>query len=441
MTAVLSDFVDLQRGNTYKSALLGREGPILLGLGTIERNGGFRGENLKTYGGPSDPRILLRPGDLYVSLKDVTQSADLLGAVAMVPPSINLGRLTQDTVKLVFKKEDVPKAYIYWVLRTPQYRAYCRAHSTGTTNLGLAREDFLAFPVPQLDDDRSRLLELIQGVDDKIEINRRMNETLEAMAQAIFLDWFVGFGPTRRKLEGATDPVTIMGGLVQDAERAQALSDLFPATLGDEGLPEGWSQKALLSESRLISGGTPKTDRPEYWGGGVPWASAKDVSQCGEPYLLTTERNITDRGLTNSSTKMVPKFSTVVVARGATTGRYCMFGDYMAMNQTCYALNSVTGRPFLLYNMFGSLIGQLVQAAHGSVFDTITTKTLATGSVIDAEAVAAAFEEIAAPLYQALENNSRQNQTLATTRDLLLPKLMSGEIRLPEAEELLEAAQ
>ena len=96
----LGDYVSLQRGNTYKSALLGKEGPVLLGLASIAKNGGFRSENLKTYGGPSDERMLLGPGDIFVSLKDVTQSANLLGAVARVPNTIHQGRLTQDTVKL-----------------------------------------------------------------------------------------------------------------------------------------------------------------------------------------------------------------------------------------------------------------------------------------------------------------------------------------------------
>jgi type I restriction enzyme S subunit len=70
----LGDYVTLQRGNTYKSALLGQPGPVLLGLASIARNGGFRADNLKTYGGFSDERMILKPGDIYVSLKDVTQS-------------------------------------------------------------------------------------------------------------------------------------------------------------------------------------------------------------------------------------------------------------------------------------------------------------------------------------------------------------------------------
>src|SRR5436190_22935688 len=94
----LRDVVTLQRGTTYKSALLGQPGPVLLGLASIQRNGGFRGTNLKTYGGDSPEKLLLGPGDLYVALKDVTQSGDLLGAVARVPASVGFGRLTQDTV-------------------------------------------------------------------------------------------------------------------------------------------------------------------------------------------------------------------------------------------------------------------------------------------------------------------------------------------------------
>lgn len=88
---------------------------------------------------------------------------------------------------------------------------------------------------------QSRIADVFCSLDDKVELNRRTNETLEAMAQAVFRDWFVDFGPTRRKIEGATDPVVVVGGLVTDAERAQGLADLFPATLGEDGLPEGWS--------------------------------------------------------------------------------------------------------------------------------------------------------------------------------------------------------
>jgi type I restriction enzyme S subunit len=109
----LGDYCTLQRGTTYKSRLLGLPGPALLGLATIQRNGGFRGDSLETYGGESPAKLLVQPGELYVSLKDVTQSADLLGAVTRLPLGHLPGRLTQDTVKLERRGGDVPRDYLY----------------------------------------------------------------------------------------------------------------------------------------------------------------------------------------------------------------------------------------------------------------------------------------------------------------------------------------
>src|SRR5688500_16880751 len=126
----IGDYFTLQRGTTYKSRLLGQPGPVLLGLATIQRNGGFRTDSLQTYGGDSPEKLIVQPGELYLSLKDVTQSADLLGAVARLPPDHPPGRLTQDTVRLVPKDADVPLDYLYWLLRTPQYRSYCRSRAT-----------------------------------------------------------------------------------------------------------------------------------------------------------------------------------------------------------------------------------------------------------------------------------------------------------------------
>jgi type I restriction enzyme S subunit len=145
----LGDLIDLTRGRTYKSSLKGLPGPVLLGLGSIERNGGFRDDNLSTYGGDSPAGLVLGPGELFASLKDVTQSADLLGAVARVPAHVPCGRLTQDTVRLNFRPVRASRRIVYRTLLSPRYRDYCRSYATGTTNLGLSRDDFLAYPIMQ----------------------------------------------------------------------------------------------------------------------------------------------------------------------------------------------------------------------------------------------------------------------------------------------------
>jgi type I restriction enzyme, S subunit len=294
-------------------------------------------------------------------------------------------------------------------------------------------------PVPPLADQR-RIAAVLGSLDDKIELNRRMAKTLEAMAQALFQDWFVDFGPVRRRVEGASDPVTIMGGLAPDTVRAAELAALFPKEFDGEGLPLGWGVAPFLEVAKLLSGGTPKTSREDYWNGGIPWASAGDVSQCSDAFLIATERSISMRGLQESSTKMIPKHATVVVARGATTGRFCMFGEDLAMNQTCYALVSRTNHPFWLNCAFRVLVADLVQSAHGSVFDTITTATFERAETIGAPAEATrAFEKLASQLFLRVLSLVRENSTLAETRDYLLPRLISGEVRAGKVEALAAA--
>ena len=168
----LGDLISLQRGTSYKGALVGSPGIPLLGLGTINRNGGFRRENVRQYGGDSPEKISARAGDIYVSLKDVTHAADLLGAAARVPDDIPFGRLTQDTVRVDLKSDAVDTGYLYAALLAPDYRRYCRVRGTGTTNLDLSREDFYAFTVrlPSLMEQRA-ISEVLSALDDKIAAN------------------------------------------------------------------------------------------------------------------------------------------------------------------------------------------------------------------------------------------------------------------------------
>ncbi|HNW35126.1 MAG TPA: restriction endonuclease subunit S, partial [Candidatus Ozemobacteraceae bacterium] len=225
-----------------------------------------------------------------------------------------------------------------------------------------------------------------------------------------------------------------------DAETAA----LFPAEFQESPLgliPKGWEVGSILRQVDLLSGGTPKTDVQSYWSGEIPWASAKDVSQCCEAFLIATERTITKRGLEESSTKVIPAHATVVVARGATTGRLTMFGHNIAMNQTCYGLQSKAGAPFSLYCHARHFIDRMVHAAHGSIFNTITTSTFETTNVLLApNSLLQLFDERVAPLFRRIHFNLHESRILLALRDTLLPKLLSGELRVEAAErELAEA--
>lgn len=129
----------------------------------------------------------MRPGGIYASLKDVTQSADLLGSVARLPNGGPVGRLTQDTVRLDLVSDGVTSDFLYWSLQTPNYRDYCRRHSTGTTTLGLPRDDFLSYPIwlPSIDEQR-RIAGVLGALDDlaALEAFPRRNSS-EDLARAV----------------------------------------------------------------------------------------------------------------------------------------------------------------------------------------------------------------------------------------------------------------
>ena len=406
----LGDLVALQRGNTYKGALLGLPGPVLLGLGSIERDGGFKGSKLKTYGGTSDPRMLLAPGDVFVSLKDVTQAGDLLGAVARVPPHISIGRLTQDTVKLVPKSKSVSLDLIYWTLRTPQYRTFCRSHATGTTNLGLPREDFLSFPIPDLTEELSNLVGLLQSLDDKVDQNRRMNETLEAMARALFRDWFIDFGPTRAKMAG------------QAPNLSPALWDHFPASIDDEGKPDGWKVKPLSDAFHLLMGQSPPGETYNDEGDGLAFFQGRTDFGFRFPE---------NRKYCSAPTRVAEKGDTLVSVR-APVGDINIAAERCCIGRGVAALRHKEDRTSFTYYTAWALQEELRQYENtGTVFGAINRKQFEALPTVDPGSdLLKAFEETASAMDQQIKRNERETRTLAQTRDLLWPRLMSDELRV-----------
>lgn len=195
----VGDLVTLQRGTTYEGSLVGAPGPALLGLGSIDPGGGFRAIHYKTFGGECPPKIMVDPGELYVALKGATKDGSMVGSVARVPPWLaGGGRLTQDTARLDFtEKGRGLEDYLYWVLRTPQYRSYCAGRLTGSASASFSREDFLAYAIPAPDPFRTRVVDALGALDEKVQLNRRMDATEEAALGAVFRAWFLADDATR----------------------------------------------------------------------------------------------------------------------------------------------------------------------------------------------------------------------------------------------------
>jgi restriction endonuclease S subunit len=183
--------------------------------------------------------------------------------------------------------------------------------------------------VPPLPEQRA-IAHILGTLDDKIELNRRMSETLEAMGRALFKAWFVDFEPVRAKMEGRWQRGQSLPGLPAH------LYDLFPDRLVESQLgeiPEGWEVKRIGDLAEVFGGSTPRTDRSEYWEGGTHhWVTPKDLSALSVPVLLDTERKITDAGLSQISSGLLPK-GTVLLSSRAPIG-------YLAIAEVPVAVKS-----------------------------------------------------------------------------------------------------
>jgi type I restriction enzyme S subunit len=263
---------------------------------------------------------------------------------------------------------------------------------------------------------------ILGSFDDKIELNRQMNETLEAMARAIFKSWFVDFDPVRAKAEGRDTGLPL--------EIAALFPDGFEVADGRE-VPRGWGVGPLSSTIDLLGGGTPKTSVEEYWNGDIPWFSVADAPSDSDMFVIDTEKHITQAGVENSSTNIFPVGTTIITARG-TVGKLALAGVPMTMNQSCYGIKGVKRYPdYYIHFLLKRAINELQQNTHGTVFETITRQTFDGVEIIVPPAILAQkFDVIIQSHLEKIRNNLMESRTLAQIRDALLPKLMSGEIRV-----------
>lgn len=302
--------------------------------------------------------------------------------------------------------------------------------SSGSALPFLTVRDLSKIPisVPPLPEQRA-IAATLGALDDKIELNRKMNATMESVARALFRDWFVDFGPTRAKMEGRAPYLSL------------DLWSLFPDRLDDEGKPEGWEVRAIRENcTRITNGGTPKRDVPEYWQDGhIPWLSSGEVRQ---KLILTTSSYITDRGMRASSAKLVASGSSVVALYGATAGQVSYLAAEVTTNQAVCSLTPKLGFRAFNFLKLSSETETLLGMATGSAQQNLSKALVENFPALTApQAIMDAFEATVAPWLEKMVQNERESRTLAQTRDLLLPRLMSGELRVAEAERMVEAAQ
>ena len=375
------------------------------------------------------------------------------GETGFVPRGLQFA-LGQNLVLLRSDGTKIFKPFLRWLVRGPQWWEQVGIYiNVGAVFDSLKCADIPGFglPVPPLPEQRA-IAHILGTLDNRIELNRQMNQTLEEMARALFKSWFVDFDPVHAKATLKHHTTTIpQGGSDWSIERARTFLDrmdpeiaaLFPDSFVDSELgpiPAGWKCGVLDDGVEILSGGTPKTSVTEYWDGNIPWYTAKDAPSLSDVFVLETERSITQPGVQNSAAKILPEQTTIITARG-TVGRLACLGKPMAINQTCYGIRGARGVPdFFTYWHVRMIVDELQRRTHGTIFDTITRQTFKlVDSIIPPVELAGEFEKTILPVMTRILGNLHDSGSLAALRDTLLPKLMSGQVyvganRLPQRD-------
>lgn len=360
---------------------------------------------------PSRARRVVKDKDILIStvrpnLKHFTILND--------PPNNTIA----STGFVVITPEKIDPYFLYYFLTTDKYTEYLTGIAESQTsaypafNPDVIENSIVFFPSI---DEQKRIASILWSLDKKIELNHQINKDLEEMAQALFKRWFIDFEFPIEKGE----PYKSSGGEFVDSE------------LGP--IPKGWRVNKLGKICTISGGGTPKTKVKEYWeNGDVLWATPSDLTTQNSLVIFDTSRKITKLGLEKSAAKLLPKGSILMTSR-ATIGFTAITMREMATNQGFINVicNKDVSNFFMLFCL-RSIKEKIIGLANGSTFLEVSKSNFKDiDLVIPPNQLIEAFDKIVEPIINLIYKHQQQNQILSNLRDTLLPKLVSGEIRVP----------
>jgi type I restriction enzyme, S subunit len=336
-----------------------------------------------------------------------------------------------DTAFYLKPKETLDTKWAYYCLLTYDINGM----DSGSAIPSTSRDEFYKLPVriPRLAE-QQQIAKTLSLFDDRITLMRETNATLEAIAQALFKSWFVDFDPVRAKQEGRAPEG--MG---------EATATVFPDDFEESALglvPRGWRVSTVGSVVATVGGGTPDTKDASYWEPAEHcWTTPKDLSGIGAPVLLDTERKLSAKGVAKISSGLLPT-GTLLMSSRAPIGYLAIAQTPMAINQGYIAMLPGSALPpFYMLFWCRQNMETIKSHANGSTFMEISKKAFRPLPIlVPPTSVVAEFVRIGEALFARLVENERQSQTLAALRDTLLPRLISGQLRLPEAEAAVEEA-
>ena len=257
---------------------------------------------------------------------------------------------------------------------------------------------------------QDKIADIMLKLDRKIELNKQINDNLEAMAKQLYDYWFVQFDFPNE--EGK--PYKSSGGAMAWNEKLK------------REIPEGWYAENICKIANILSGGTPSKAVDEYWNNGtIPFFGPTDCN--GSVFQIKTADHITQKGLEHCASSLFEEGIVIITARGS-IGKLVIVGTPMAMNQSCYALRSKEGEYEYLYFLTTQLIDCLKAKGSGSVFKSIIASDIEHSTLcIATENVVSDFCKKVKPLFEKLKANTIEIAELTKQRDELLPLLMNGQ--------------
>ena len=421
--------VDLLTGFPFKSErYTGSHDSIRLVRGDNIVQGAMRWEGAKKWpSSESEEHQLfqLREGDVVLAMDRPWIEAGLKYAAISKYDLPCL--LVQRTARLRGGRK-LDNGFLRYLIGSQEFTQHIHAITTGTAVphiSGTQIKDFV-FNLPSLSEQKA-IAAVLGALDDKIELNRRMNTTLEAMARALFQSWFVDFDPVRAKLDGR-----------KPAGLDDATAALFSAGFQDSEvghIPKGWTVEPVGEVVNCVGGGTPSTAEPKYWEGGTHhWTTPKDFSSLQAPILLDTNRKLTDAGIAKISSGLLPA-GTLLLSSRAPVGYLAIAAMPVAINQGFIAMKcNERASNFFMLNWCQANMAEIEQRATGTTFAEISKQNFRPIRVVlSPKELMTVFTAKVGPLYVQITANLRQSRTLATLRDTLLPKLLGGELRVTSA--------
>ena len=319
----------------------------------------------------------------------------------------DLPLLLAQRVACVRHNELAEQDYLYYNIFSKKFIDYVNSIHTGSAIPHISQKQIEDYKIllPNLETQR-RIASILSSLDRKIELNNKINADLEEMAQAIFKNWFVDFEPFK-------------DGKFVDSELGM--------------IPEGWKVGRLDEIADVVGGSTPSKAKPEYYTQkGIAWLTPKDLSNHPAVYTSRGVIDITEEGYNSTSTKLMPK-GTILFTSRAPIGYISIAQNDICTNQGFKSLVPKKAGTCFLYCFLKYVTPEIENKSTGSTFKEASGALMKSLQVIMPEQkVFEEFEEIVSPLFARIESLEKESSRLSLLRDTLLPRLMSGELEVPE---------